>query len=112
MKKATILGLAAALAAGAAAVLLLGRREDAAAEAPVETGAAGSVPVDPDKTVAFPLKDKYADYSRGQDDPIYRFSLETPAGAKEITVDKTQYETYYIGDEVICLETGGGLQIV
>ena len=110
MKKGTVIGLASALAACAAAALLLGRKhesEDApAAQAPA------AAPVDPDKTVAFPLKDKYADYSRGQDDPIYRFSLDTPAGAKEITVDQTQYETYYIGDEVICLETENGLQIV
>lgn len=112
MKKGTVLGLALTLAAGAAAVLLLGRHGEAEEPARETAAEKGPAPVDANKTVAFPLKDKYADYSRGQDDPIYRFALDTPSGAKEITVNQTQYETYYIGDEVLCLETGHGLEIV
>ena len=111
MKKGTILGLAALAAAGAAAVVLLGRKDEAemsqGAGAPERTA-----PVDADKTVAFPLKNKYADYSRGESDPIYRFELETPNGVKEIVVNAEQYETYYIGDEVVCVEKGRDFEIV
>ena len=111
MKKGTILGLAALAAAGAAAAVLLGKRDEA--EAPQTAGSSERMaPVDPDKTVAFPLKNKYADYSRGENDPIYRCELDTPNGVKEVVVDAEQYETYYIGDEVVCLETGRGCQIV
>lgn len=111
MKKGTFLALAALMAAGATAALVFLRGTDEPKE---EQSAPGSdaTSADPDKTVAFPLKDKYADYSRSHDDPIYRFSLETPSGAKEVTVDKAQYETYYIGDEVVCEETPGGLRVV
>lgn len=106
MKKGTVFALLAALAAGAAAAVLLGRQEtpDAAPD--------GSAPVDADKTIAFPLKNKYTDYSRGENEPIYRFELDTPNGVKEITVSAEQYETYYIGDEVVCRERGRELEIV
>ena len=106
MKKGTVFALFAALAAGAAAAVLLGRQETADAS-PDE-----SAPVDADKTIAFPLKNKYADYSRGENDPTYRFELDTPNGVKEITVSAEQYETYYIGDEVVCRERGRELEIV
>lgn len=110
MKKGTILGLAALAAAGAAAAVLLGKQDEA--EAAQTASAPETAPVDPDKTVAFPLKNKYADYSRGENDPVYRFELDTPNGVKEVVVNAEQYETYYIGDEVVCLETGRGYQIV
>ena len=111
MRKGTILGLAALAAAGAAAAVLLGRNDETEAPqaAPAPEHAA---PTDPDKTVAFPLKNKYADYSRGENDPVYRFELDTPNGVKEIAVNAEQYETYYIGDEIICLEKGRGFEIV
>lgn len=113
MKKSTILGATVILGAGAlVAMKLLGKRED---EPSADAGAGPAEPertVDPDKTIAFPLKNKYADYSRGENDPIYRFELETPNGVKEVVVAKADYETYYIGDEVVCLETGKGLEIV
>jgi len=111
MKKSTLLGLAAVAAAGAlAAVKLLGGTEDDAApeQEPEQRGAA---PVDPDKIVAFPLKNKYTNQSGG-DEPTYIFELDTPTGAKEVVVTAAHYETYYIGDEVICLETPTGLEIV
>ena len=115
MKKKTLLGLAAVLAAGAlAAVKLLGR-PDAASAAPEDApreGEGSAAPADPEKTVAFPLKNKLADYSRGPDDPIYLFELETPSGTKELPVTRAHYETYYIGDEVICAETAKGLQVI
>ena len=110
MKKA-ILGLAALAAAGAAAAMLLGKKNETEAPqaAPAPERAA---PVDPDKTVVFPLKNKYADYSRGENDPIYRFELDTPNGVKEVVVNAEQYETYYIGDEIVCLEKGRDFEIV
>lgn len=115
MKKKTLLGLAAVLTAGAlAAVKLLGQPDtasDAPADAPAGEGGS-AFPGDPDRTVAFPLKNKFADYSRGQDDPIYLFELETPSGTKELPVTWAHYETYYIGDEVICAETDKGLRVV
>lgn len=111
MKKGTILGLAALAAAGAAAAVLLGRKDEA--ETPQGAGEPErTAPVDADKTVAFPLKNKYADYSHGESDPIYRFELETPNGVKEIVVNAEQYETYYIGDEVVCMEKGRDFEIV
>ena len=108
MKKIILLSLTALLTAGVlAAVKLLGEEE---------TESAGELeqmpPIDPDKTVAFPLKNKFVDYSRGQDDPIYLFELETPSGTKEFAVTLAHYETYYIGDEVICAETEKGLQAI
>ncbi len=106
MKKGTILALLATVAAGTAAAVLLGRQEPADA-APDE-----SAPMDADQTVAFPLKNKYADYSGGESHPSYRFELETPNGVKEIAVSAEQYETYYIGDEVVCRERGRELEIV
>ena len=111
MRKGTILGLAALAAAGVAAAALLGRKDEAEAPqaAPAQEHAA---PVDPDKTVAFLLKNKYADYSRGENDPIYRFELETPNGVKEVVVNAEQYETYYIGDEIVCLEKGRDFEVV
>lgn len=109
MRKKTLLGLAAVLAAGAlAAVKLLGQPE---ADAPPE-GDGFAASADPEKTVAFPLKNKLVDYSRGQDDPIYLFELETPSGTKEFAVTLAHYETYYIGDEVICEETEKGLRVI
>ena len=112
MKKITLLGLTALFAAGVlAAVKLLGGEEaEGAPERAEEPEQA--FPADPDKTVAFPLKNKFADYSRGQDDPIYLFELETPSGTKELAVTWAHYETYYIGDEVICVETEKGLQVI
>ena len=111
MRKGIILGLAALAAAGAAAAVLLGGKDEA--EAPQAAPAqAHAAPVDPDKTVAFPLKNKYADYSRGENDPIYCFELDTPNGVKEVVVNAEQYETYYIGDEIICLEKGRDFEIV
>ena len=113
MKKGAIFGLAAALAATAAAALLLGKRDDTAEpDSSAREAAPSAAPVDPDKTVAFPLKNKYADYSNGENSPVYRFELETPSGVKEVVVSAEQYETYYIGDEVVCLEKGRGYEIV
>ena len=111
MRKITLLGLTALLAAGAlAAVKLLSREETESA--PERAGEAEQAPADPDKIVAFPLKNKFVDYSRGQDDPVYLFELETPSGTKELAVTLAHYETYYIGDEVICAETEKGLQAI
>ena len=111
MKKITLLSLTALFAAGAfAAVKLLGQPSPAADTPPETDGSA--TPADPGKTVAFPLKNKFVDYSRGPDDPVYLFELETPSGTKELAVTWAHYETYYIGDEVICAETGKGLQVV
>lgn len=111
MKKITLLALTALFAAGAlAAVKLLSGEE--AESAPERGGEPEQPPADPDKIVAFPLKNKFADYSRGQDDPVYLFELETPSGTKELAVTLAHYETYYIGDEVICTETEKGLQVV
>ncbi len=71
MKKVTkLLGLAAALAASAAALVLL-RRQDLEEAAPEEPEA--PAPVDASRTVAFPLKNKFADYSHGESEPTYRF---------------------------------------
>lgn len=114
MKKIMLLGVTALLTAGAlAAVKLLGQ-PDTAAGAPADTASEGGVtaPADPEKIVTFPLRNKFADYSRGQDDPIYLFELETPSGVKELAVTLAHYETYYIGDEVICAETENGLQAI
>ena len=115
MKKIALLGLTALFAAGAlAAVKLLGQ-PDAAPAAPADGApekGGSAAPAGPDKTVAFPLKNKFTDYSRGQDDPVYLFELETPSGTKEFAVTPAHYETYYIGDEVICAETEKGLQVI
>ncbi len=113
MKKGTI-ALIAAAAAGAlafAALKLRGTQEDAPACEPEKTPAAPA-PLDGNETVAFPLKNKYADYSRGESEPAYIFELETPRGTKELRASAEQYDTYYIGDEVVCRETDGGLAIV
>ena len=111
MKKITLLGLTALVAAGAlAAAKLLGQPDEAPDAPPEKDGFAA--PADPDKTVAFPLKNNFVDYSRGQDDPVYLFELETPSGTKELAVELVHYETYYIGDEVICAETEKGLQVI
>ncbi len=113
MKKFTFFALAAALAAGTyAAVKLMGEPDDLPEEAPPERDEAGPVPVDPNRTVAFPLKNKYANHVQGKAEPVYLFELDTPSGVKEVEVTEAHYETYYIGDEVICLETDGGLLIV
>ena len=110
MKKITRLALTALFAAGAlAAVKLLSGEE---AESAPERDGEQLPPVDPEKIAAFPLKNKFADYSRGQDDPVYLFELETPSGTKELAVTLAHYETYYIGDEVICAETEKGLQVI
>ena len=115
MKKKALLGLAAALAAGAlATVKLLGQPDTApvaSAEAPLAKNGS-TAPSDPGKTVAFPLKNKYTGYPGGPDAPVYLFELETPSGTKEIAVTKANYEMYYIGDEVVCAETEKGLQVV
>ncbi len=111
MKKGTI-ALIATAAAGAlalAALKLLGTTDEPA-DGPERKEPAA--PVDADETVAFPLKNKYADYSRGESEPAYIFELETPSGTKELRASAEQYDTYYIGDEVICRETNGGLAIV
>lgn len=110
--KKTIAGLASLLGLGvaAAAVLLLGRRADTA-----ENDAPGPSPemdAEAENLISFPLKDKYADYSRGVDDPDYVFTLDTPNGAKEVKATKTHYDSYYIGDEVVCRDTGRGFEIV
>ncbi len=113
MKKGTIALLAAA-GAGAlafAAAKLLGTKDEPADE-PERKAEAPEAPLDADETVAFPLKNKYADYSRGESKPVYVFELETPNGTKELHASAEQYDTYYIGDEVVCRETGGGLAIV
>ena len=109
MKKITLLGLTALLAAGAFATVKLLGQPDAETDTPAEENASAA-PADPGKTVAFPLKNKFVDYSRGQDDPVYLFELETPSGTKELAVTLAHYETYYIGDEVICVETEKGLR--
>ena len=108
MNKKTLLALGAALAAGAA-VALLAKRSDPA-ETAEEPEAAP--PFDPDAAVAFPLKNKYADFSRGEQDPVYRFELETPNGVREVAVTEEQYNTCYIGDEVLCVETAAGYEVV
>ena len=112
MKKIILLSLTALLTAGAlAAVKLLSGEETE--DAPERAGEPEQTPpFDPDQTVACPLKNKFVDYSRGQDDPIYLFELETPSGTKELAVTWAHYETYYIGDEVICAETEKGLQVI
>ena len=112
MKKITLLGLTALFAAGvlAAVKLLVGEEAESAPERAEEPGR--TPPVDPDKVAAFPLKNKFADYSRGPDDPVYLFELETPSGTREFAVTLAHYETYYIGDEVICAETEKGLQVI
>lgn len=109
MKKGAFFAIAAVLAAGAAVYLLTKRDESAEQAAPAAQPAAS---FDPDKTVAFPLKNKYADFSRGENYPIYRFELDTPGGVKEVVVSAEQYDTCYIGDEVVCVETGRGLEVV
>lgn len=109
MNKKVLLGLGAALAAGAALVLLEKLSDPAGAEEPQPEA---EPPFDPDATVAFPLKNKYADFSRGEQDPIYRFELETPNGVREVVVTEEQYNTCYIGDEVLCVETGAGYEVV
>lgn len=112
MRKIILLSLTALLTAGVlAAVKLLGGEEtEHALEGAGE--AEQMPPIDPEQTVAFPLKNKLVDYSRGQDEPIYLFELETPSGTKELAVTQAHYETYYIGDEVICAETEKGLQVI
>ena len=112
MKKITLLSLTALLAAGAlAAAKLLGQPDTAPDTLPPQEGASGA-PVEGGETVAFPLKNKFVDYSRGPDNPVYLFELDTPSGTKEIAVTWAHYETYYIGDEVICRQTGRGLEAV
>lgn len=114
MKKGTLLGLTLALAAGTfAAVKLLGQEEtaqDAANSAAEEARLAA--PTDGDKTVAYPLKNKYTHHAAGSEETTYIFELETPGGTKELPVSWAHYETYYIGDEVICAETEKGLEVV
>lgn len=115
MKGKTILSLAVVLAAGACAALKLrGGESDAPAAQPrqPERSAAPEAPTDGDKTVAFPLKNKYTDYSNGEKQPAYIFELETPQGVKELPVTWAHYETYYIGDEVICRETEHGPEVI
>ncbi len=110
MKKTWICVLGAMAAAGAAA-LLLGRKRDE--EEPHGSGETHPAPPTAEEdTVAFPLKNKYADYSRGESDPIYRFELETPQGVREAVVSAEQYESCYIGDEVLCRETGRTLEVI
>ncbi len=112
MKGKTLLGLAAVLAAGAvAAVKLLAVQETEEIIAP-EREEETPAPDDAEKTVAYPLKNKFTDYSHGEKDPIYVFELETPEGVKEFHVTFAHYETYYIGDEVICLETDEGIKVL
>ena len=108
MRMGTVLGLVTALAATAAAAVILGKNlpeEEIVPEDPMPE-------VDPDKMVAYPLKNKYVDYSKGENSPNWLFELETPNGIKEIPVTEAHYETYYIGDEVICLETEKGPEVV
>ncbi|MBE7007759.1 MAG: hypothetical protein E7422_01200 [Ruminococcaceae bacterium] len=116
MKRGTLLGLTAVLAAGAyAAVKLLGQdraQEAPAAPEPKPEPERPAAPTDADKTVAYPLKNKYTHHSDGAAEPTYIFELETPSGTKELTVTWAHYETYYIGDEVICTETDKGLEVV
>ncbi|MBE7003383.1 MAG: hypothetical protein E7425_03740 [Ruminococcaceae bacterium] len=126
MKKRTKLGLAVVLAAGAyAAVKLLDKVElsvtverdkktpDEPAQEPESASAeAEGAPAEADDTVAFTLKNKYSHHVDGKDEPIYLFELETPNGVKEIPVTWAHYETYYIGDEVICRETENGIEVL
>ena len=100
MNRKTLFALGAALAAGAAVVLLGKLSEPTGAE---ETQPEAEPPFDPDATIAFPLKNKYADYSNGEQDPVYRF---------EVVVTEEQYNTCYIGDEVLCVETAAGYEVV
>lgn len=103
MKKRVILSLAAALVAVPAALLAAKKWQQLPeAEEPEQ-----DEDMREETTRSFPLKNKYADYSRGQDDPQYLFELETPEGVKEFPVTLAHYETYYIGDEVICIERDG-----
>lgn len=113
MKRGTLLGLTLALAAGAlAAVKLLGQEEMAQAVPDAGEETRPAAPTDGNKTVAYPLKNKYSQHAAGTDETIYIFELETPSGGKELPVTWAHYETYYIGDEVICMETDKGLEVV
>ncbi|MBR3561659.1 MAG: hypothetical protein IKN81_09090 [Oscillospiraceae bacterium] len=102
MKKGIVFALLATLAAGAAAALWLQNRPDGEREAPE-----GDPEISADNTVSTHLKSKYVDYSAGGEHPRYLLELETPDGVKEIAVTAEQYEDCYIGDEVLCVVSGG-----
>ncbi len=109
MKKRTVMLGLAALAAGAAAAVLL--TADRKPEEPrPETPEDRHVPADADRTIACTLKCKHTDHTGGE--PVYRFELETPDGVKEYEVTRAHYETYCVGDEVLCEETENGPKIL
>lgn len=107
MRKKTILSIAAALAAIPALVLAAKKWQDL----PEQEVAEPDADVTQEKMVSYPLKNKYTDYANGPDQPRYLFELETPDGAREFEVTLAHYETYYIGDEVICIEENGRLTV-
>ena len=118
MKKGNLILAAAVLAAGAYAMSRILASPSAVVEAPsgqsIPTGeeGAGPAPTDGDDTVAYPLKNKLTHQAADSEEPTYIFELETPSGVKELKVTWAHYETYYIGDEVICRETPNGLEVV
>lgn len=63
-------------------------------------------------TVTFTLKNKYVDYTLGEDKPTWLFVLESPNGIKEIAITSEQYEAYGPGDDVVCRKTDRGYEIV
>lgn len=107
MRKKTILSIAAALVAIPAALLAAKKWQ----ELPEQEVAEPDENVTQEKMVSYPLKNKYMDFSAGEDQPRYLFELETPDGAREFEVTLAHYETYYIGDEVICMEENGHLSV-
>jgi len=108
MRKKTLLSLAAALLTVPAALLLAKKWR----ALPEEEIPADDETVAGENMVSFPLKDRYMDFSSGPDEPKYIFVLELPNGTKEIPVTLAHYETYYIGDEVICREENGQISVV
>jgi len=111
MHKRTLLALGAALAAipvalKAAELWNKLPEEEIAKPDEAMSGAAA------DNLVSCPLKNKYLDFTEGEMNPHYMFELETPTGVREFQVTQAHYETYYIGDEVICTEENGKLIVV
>ena len=109
MRKRTLLGLAAALAAVPAVVKAVQMWNNL----PEEETAEPNPEVKAENIVSFPLKNKLINFEQGEINPHYILVLETPDGVKEFPCTQAHYETYYIGDEVICLADGkGGYSVV
>lgn len=119
MKKGNLILFAAALAAGACVAVKMLASESPVTETPAgqegkerDNAGTADAPTDGDDTVAYPLKNKLTHQNAETGETTYIFELETPSGVKEMTVTWAHYETYYIGDEVICRETPNGLEVV